>query len=336
MSVLVTGSNGFLGTALVERLLAHGQTDLRCFVRAGSDRARLEAVLRRHEAEQAEVFVGSLASVETAREALAGVDTVYHLAAAMRGSAADMFLSSVVASKNLLEAVIQMARPSKIVLVSSFGVYGVAQLPRGALVDESTPLENKPERRDIYSYSKLRQEQLFWDYQREHDLALVVLRPGVIYGPGGGGLSARIGVALPGVFLFLGGSNPLPLSYVDNCAEALVVAGRAANAVCEIYNVHDDDLPSCRQYFARYQREVGRVRSLPVPYPMLLAGSWLVERYHAYSQGQLPAIFTPHKTRSSWGGNRFSNDKLKALGWQQLVSTEEGMRRTFEALRLGG
>src|SRR5690606_2783769 len=103
--------------------------------------------------------------------------------------------------------------------VSSFSVYGIADQPRGVLVDETTPLETQPMRRDPYSQVKLRQEQLFWDYARAHGLSLAVLRPGVIYGPGGGAMSSRVGLNLPGVFLYLGGRNVLPLTYVDNCAE---------------------------------------------------------------------------------------------------------------------
>ncbi len=44
-------------------------------------------------------------------------------------------------------------------------------------------------------------------------------------------------------------------------------------------------------------------------------------------------MFTPYKTAALWGGNRFSNDKLKAIGYREVVSTQEGMRRTFEALK---
>ena len=45
MKTLITGSTGFLGSALVERLLAHGERDLRCFVRAGSKLERLLEVI---------------------------------------------------------------------------------------------------------------------------------------------------------------------------------------------------------------------------------------------------------------------------------------------------
>jgi nucleoside-diphosphate-sugar epimerase len=155
----------------------------------------------------------------------------------------------------------------------------------------------------------------------------------VIYGPGNTGISARVGLQLPGLFLYLGRDNLLPLSYVDNCAEALAIAGNAPQAVGEVYNVHDDDLPTCREYFASYRQNVKALKHLPVPYPALVLLSRVVEDYHHRSKGQLPALFTPYKTASSWKGNRFSNAKLKALGWHPIVPTSEGMRRTFEYQR---
>jgi nucleoside-diphosphate-sugar epimerase len=331
--VLVTGSTGFLGTALVERLLARGEKDLRCFVRGGSDTARLDDLARRYPDASVERFVGSLGSVESAKRAVEGVDVVYHLAASLLGAAADIFLNTVVASKNLLEAIAASGRPIKVVLVSSFGVYGVADLPRGHLVDESTPLESHPERRDLYSQAKLRQEKLFREYQAKYGFPLVVLRPGVIYGPRGSRISARVGLDLMGMFLYLGGKNVLPLTYVDNCAEAIAVAGQSAAAGGQTYNVVDDDLPSCADYLVRYRKEVKRLRVVPIPYPAMQGISTLVQKYNAFSKGQLPAIFTPYKTATSWKGNRFTNEKLKGLGWRPLVSTEDGISRTFAWFR---
>jgi nucleoside-diphosphate-sugar epimerase len=258
---------------------------------------------------------------------------VYHLAAGTGGAAADLFLNTVVASKNLLEAVLHRQHPARVVLVSSFGVYGTAGLARGALVDEDTPFETNPERRDLYSQAKLRQEKLFREYHQRHGLPLVVLRPGVIYGPGGSPISSRVGLSVPGLFLHLGGRNLLPLTYVDNCAEAIVVAGERGVADAQAYNVVDDDLPTCVDYLRQYQREVRTLRAVSLPYPASQALSWLCERYHEHSQGQLPAFFTRYRTATTWGGNRFSNAKLKSLGWQPIIPTDEGLRRTFADLR---
>ncbi len=334
MKILVTGATGFLGSALVERLLAHGERDVRCLVRTGSDRTRLDALAKSTPGDNGgsaiEPFVGSLSSKESAAAAIDGVGTVYHLAASLAGAPADMFLNTVVASKHLLDAVAAAHRPIKIVLVSSFGVYGVAELPRGGLVDEATPLEEHPERRDVYSQAKLRQEKLFHEYQAKVGFPLVVLRPGVIYGRGGSRMSVRVGLDLAGIFLHLGGDNLLPLTYVENCAEAIAVAGRSDAASGQAYNVVDDDLVTASDYLRRYRREIKPLRAVPVPYAALELGSRLVVRYHRWSKGQLPAIFTPYKTATSWKGNSFTNAKLKSIGWKPLVSTEEGLRRAFE------
>jgi nucleoside-diphosphate-sugar epimerase len=244
-----------------------------------------------------------------------------------------MYLGSVVTTRNLLDAMSARKKPPKLVHISSFGVYGVATQPRGSVVDERTPLEPHPERRDPYSQTKLRQEMLVWEYARKHGIPTVVLRPGVIYGPGGGAFSTRVGLDLFGLFLHLGRNNLLPISYVDNCAEAIAIAGKAPNADGEVYNVLDDELVTAARWLELYRERVKRIPTLRVPYPALALVSALVARYHTYSKGQLPAIFTPYKSATTWGGNRFDNAKLKSLGWRPIVTTEDGLTRAFDELK---
>lgn len=332
-AMLVTGSNGFLGVATAERLLARGTKKVRFLVRAGSDRRRLDKVLAKYPNSDARVVTGGLGSPKEAAALLDGVGIVLHLAAALSGPSAEMFLGTVVTTKNLFEAAAQQSPPPKIVLISSFGVYGVADLPKGHVVTEETPTEPHPERRDHYSHSKLRQEEVAFEYHRKRGVPLTVLRPGVIYGPGGGAFSSRVGLALPGAFLFLGGNNLLPLSYVDNCAEAICVAAENAKFDGDVYNVHDDDLVTAKDYLARYQKNVKKVRNVKVPFIATMALSHAVEWYHRHSKGQLPPIFTPYKTRAMWKGNGFSNAKLRSIGFRPIVSTDEGLARNFEYLR---
>lgn len=332
MTVLVTGATGFLGGALVRRLLDDGERSLVCLARPGPKGGRIAEVAARYPGAEVETVVGNLVDPAVATRAVRDVSVVYHLAAGLTGATADLFLNTVVTTKHLLEAALAAPHKPRVVLVSSFGVYGVAALGRGALVDESTPLETAPARRDPYSQAKLRQEKLAWEYAAR-GLPLSVLRPGVIYGPGGSPISSRVGLSLFGTFLFLGGDNLLPLTYVDNCADAIALAGRDERALGQIYNVVDDDLPTCAQFLKAYERNVRKLRKLRLPFGATLALGALVERYHAWSRGQLPAVFTPYKVRTSWGGNRFSNDKLKGLGWQPRIATGEGLDRTFSALR---
>jgi nucleoside-diphosphate-sugar epimerase/peptidoglycan/xylan/chitin deacetylase (PgdA/CDA1 family) len=332
MKVLVTGAAGFLGRALIERLLVHGYTDIRCNVRRQAGISRVDALFERYPHVRLEYCVGNLRYRDDAARAVDNVQLIFHLAAGKKGTAADLFLDSVVSSRNLLDAVADR-KPLRIVLVSSFGVYGVAGLCRGTQVNEQTVLEPHPERRDHYSFAKLRQEQLFWEYQRRNGFELVVLRPGVIYGPDGGHFSNRVGLTVGNWQLHFGGSNLLPLSYVDNCAEALVIAGTHQRAAGEVYNVHDNDLPTCREYLRAYKKNVTKIRSISVPYFAVQLLASMVAKYNRYSKGQLPAILTPYKAATQWGGNRFNNSKLRSIGWEQLVTTTEGLRRSFAAFR---
>jgi nucleoside-diphosphate-sugar epimerase len=333
MKILITGAGGFLGKAIVERLLAHGQTDLRAMVRDVAKAEGLRRIAAQYPDATVEIVSVNLRNPADIPPAIAGCGIVIHAAAALKGSAAEMFMDSVVASRNLLDAIVAAEDPPRVVVVSSFGVFGVAALPRFALIDEQTAMEEHPESRDIYSHSKLRQEQLFWEYRARRPFELVVLRPGVIYGPGTGHFSNRVGLNLFGIFLHLGGRNLLPLTFVENCAEAIVVAALQPGLDGEVYNVVDDDLLTASQYLRLYKQQVKPVRSIPVPYTAMMLLSRAVESYSTKSKGQLPAIFTPYKTRIMWGGNRFSNARLKSIGWKQLIPTREALNRTFAAFR---
>ena len=255
----------------------------------------------------------------------------------MKGAAAEIFTDSVVVSRNLLQALDTRTdlspRDTRVVVISSFSVYGVVPLGRGARIDEQTPLEANPELRDTYSHSKLRQEQLCHDLQRQAGFELVVVRPGVIYGPGGDHFSRRVGSQIGPLFFHFGGRNLLPLSYVVNCAEAIVVAGTHPDAAGQVYNIHDDDLPTASRYLRQYKKQVKHIRSVRLPYFVTRMLAWMLEIYHRRSKGQLPAVLTGYKVAATWGGNRFNNTKLHSLGWRQLVSTSDAMAHTFECFR---
>jgi len=112
-----------------------------------------------------------------------------------------------------------------------------------------------------------------------------------------------------------------------------VMAGQRPEADGQTYNVVDDDLVTAKQYLDRYRREVRPLRVLRVPYPLLWLGSWCVESYSTWSKGQLPPVFTRYRTATAWRPTRFTNAKLKALGWAPAVPTGEGLRRAFEWYR---
>ena len=330
MKVLVTGAAGFLGTRISERLLAAGEHDLRLHFRSAPS-ARIAEWSARYPAARIETIGANLLSRGSLDPLVAGVDCIIHAAAGMRGSAADMFANTVVGTRNLLEAAGE-AGVRRIVLISSFAVYRTIDLPDGALHDESVPIEPVGAEKGSYAYAKTRQEQIFEEYRQRFGFEAVILRPGAIYGPGTAPFSTRVGVQVAGFFFSLGGRATLPLSYVENCADAIVEAALRAPAG-GVYNVVDDDLPSCRDYLRAFRREVRPMRVVPVPYWALLAGSRLLASYHRRSKGQLPAGFPPYVVKSMYRPLRYSNEALKRLGWRQRVPTAEALALSFSHWR---
>lgn len=335
MKILVTGSSGFLGYHIVKRLLERGERDIVCLVRQLNKTEKLKALADNYPDAKIEFFQGNLISKDDARKVVNNIDIIYHCAASLKGAVSDMFLNTVVASKNLLDAIVNNGvNIKRIVLISSFSVYGVTDLPKNSVITENTPLEKNPVKRDAYSYTKLKQEMLFWEYYKKYKIPLVIVRPGVIYGPGGVAISTRVGIKLFGLFLHLGNGNLLPLTYVENCADAVILAGQVPDIEGEVFNIVDDDLPTSKEYLRMYKKYVKNIRSISIPYWMFYLFSILVEKYHKYSKGQLPDIFTPYKTASFWKGNRFDNSKIKQiLGWSPLIPTKKCLEQTFRYLK---
>jgi len=338
--ILVTGAAGFIGSRLIENLLDCGFRNLRCFVRPSSEMTRIEALRGRcPDGTSVEVFTGNLGSKEDCAAASKDVAVIYHLAAG-RGekSFADAFYNSVVTTRNLLEASINHQYLRRFVNMSSFSVYTNRQKPRWRLLDESCPVEQRAELRgDAYSFAKIKQDEIVAEYGKKFGVPYVIVRPGYVYGPGNEGITGRVGVGSFGLFLHLGGSNTIPFTYVDNCVEAITLAGLKRGIDGEVFNIVDDDLPSSRQFLRQYKRSVKSFKSIYVPHAASYVLCNLWERYSAWSEGQLPPAFNLRDWHVSWKKTYYSNYKLKArLGWAPIVSTAEGMTRFFEACRNRG
>jgi nucleoside-diphosphate-sugar epimerase len=326
--VLVTGSNGFIGRKVVEILLEYGFTDIRCFVRPSSDLTSLRSVLSRaSQTQNSSIVTGDLLSRDDCRRAVQGAVVVLHLAAGIDKSFAGAFMNSALATRNLVEAFLDYGQPKRFVNVSSFAVYSNLGMDRGATLDENAPLEDNPqERADAYCFGKLKQDEIVVKYGRERGLPYTIVRPGSVFGPGKKGITGRVGIDTFGFFIHLGGSNQLPLTYVDNCAEAIVLAGLKPGIEGEIFNVVDDDPLTSGEFLRAYKQAVGSFFNVRVPYfaAEMVCRWW--ERYSKASQGQLPPVFNRRRCAAEWKGNRFSNRKLhEKLGWQPRVKMKEAI-----------
>jgi nucleoside-diphosphate-sugar epimerase len=283
-----------------------------------------------------EIFEGNLLSHEDCTNISKDAQIIYHLAAG-RGekSFPDAYLNSVVITRNLLDACLEHGCLKRFVNMSSFAVYTNRDKPRGPILDETCPVEHSPALRgSAYCFAKVKQEEMVIEYGMKRNLPYVNIRPGVVYGPGNEQIHGRVGIGTFGIFLHLGGSNTVPLSYVENCAEAIVLAGIVKGIDGEVFNVVDDNLVSSRCFLRLYKKHVKRFSSIYVPRFLCYALCYLWEKYSAWSQGQLPDAFNRKVWHATWKKTVYTNEKLKQrLGWRQKVPTAEGLNKYFESCR---
>jgi nucleoside-diphosphate-sugar epimerase len=331
--ILITGAAGFIGSHVVQSLVNLGFRNLLCFTRPSSELAGIEAIVeRRTPGVRIQVIRGNLLSRVDCEAACKDAVVIIHLAAGTgEKSFPDAFMNSVVTTRNLLEATLCNARLQRFVLVSSFSVYTNRQKARR--LDEFCPIEEHPERRgDAYCYAKVKQEQMVSEYSKNFGIPYVVVRPGCVYGAGTSAITGRVGLGTFGLFLHLGGSNTIPFTHVENCADAIVLAGIVKGVDGEVFNVVDDDLPSSRDFLRQYKRNVRRFKSVYVPHVVGHALCFLWEKYSHWSMGQLPPTFTRSRWYKEWKKTSYSNEKLKhRLGWTPKISMEEGLRGFFQS-----
>jgi nucleoside-diphosphate-sugar epimerase len=335
--ILVTGAAGFIGVRVVRCLLNRGFRSIRCLVRPSSDLQRLQAVQAECDgAPRVEIFTGNLLSREDALAAAQGAAVILHLAAGTASkSFPDAFLNSVVTTRNLLDATLHHGCLKRFVSLSSFSVYSNQPDGRSGVLDESSPVEPHPQSRaEAYCYAKVKQDALVMDYGARHNLPFVLVRPGVVYGPGKRFIPGRVGIDSFGLFLHMGGANRIPFTFVDNCAEAIVLAGLVPGVEGQVFNVVDDHLPTSRQFLRAYKREVRRFPSVYLPKWASYLFCLVWEKSCAWLDGQLPPVLTRREWHAFWKSTTYSNDKLKQrLGWAPRVSSAEGLKLFFESCR---
>ena len=325
MKAFVTGATGFLGRRLVAELLERGH-EVTVLARPSAEPGA--------ELAGAHVVRGDLRRPDDAiAEAVLASDVVFHVAAVSSGNWRGMFAGTVLPTEWLLGVLRGGDWRGRLVLVSTFSVYGLNQVPEGAIVDENTPLEPEPGRRGDYAWTKWLQERMVRAFAREGEAEVVIVRPGAIYGPGRAfqeRLGRRVGSRL---LLLLGGRTLMPLNHVDNAASLLAECGENPAAAGEVFNAVDPDPPTQLEYFRWWRAGEGAgVLGLPVPLAVLRGFSrgYAVLERRTGGAVRAPGFFDPYVTGPVLRRFRFATDKpQRILGWTPPVDRDEARRRTF-------
>jgi 2-alkyl-3-oxoalkanoate reductase len=330
MNALVTGGGGFLGGAIVRRLVARGD-----HVRSLSRRLYPEL-----DALGVEQIQGDVADLDPTETVVAGCDVIFHVAAkaGVWGPYADYYRANVVGTQNIVAAC-RKHGVHRLVYTSSPSVVFDGRDLEG--VDESTPYPKHYEA--AYPKTKAEAERLVLAANGP-DLATVALRPHLIWGPGDNHLLPRIlerGRA--GRLRRIGRANKLIDSiYIDNAAGAHLLAADRLTPGSPIagkpYFLSNSepiplwDLINCILATAGIS-PVTRT----VPVWLAYTAGWLLETAYTLlgrrDEPPMTRFLARELTTSHWFNIAAAR---RDLGYEPKVSIAEGLRRVCQMPSAGG
>jgi dTDP-glucose 4,6-dehydratase len=311
-TVVVTGAGGFIGSALVEHLVAEG-AHVRAMLRYTSRGQRgcldelAEATMR-----DVDITLGDVRDVDAVREVLRGADAIFHLAALIGipysyEHPQEVIDTNVMGTSNVLIAAKELGTLERIVLTSTSEVYGSAlRIP----IDEEHPLQAQ----SPYSATKIAGDALGLSFHRSFAMPVTIVRPFNAYGPR---QSARaviptiISQALAGATLKLGTlETTRDFTFVEDTARGFAAVAASEDAVGQVVNLGSGTEVSIGDVVAKVAAIVGREFEVATDDQRLRPQKSEVSRLHSDS-----------------------TKALKLAGWRAEVPLDEGLRRTTEWIR---
>lgn len=299
--VLVTGATGFVGAHLCDRLLR--------------DKYEVCKAVRHKGSSKSEFVVGDVGSSTEWMEALAGVNSVYHLAARVHVGNEDSADALKAAREVNLYGTAKLARSCaesgvrRLVYISTVKVNGERTF--GVPFHE----DDAPDPHDAYSISKMEAEAALKEIASETGLEVVIIRPPLVYGPAVGANFMRLirlvgrGIPLPLASV----NNKRSLVYVGNLVDAMICCGTHPGAVGETFLVSDGEDVSTPDLIRRIAAAL-EVRSYLWPCPLFLLRR---AAYIAGKRSEIDRLLDSLVVDSSRICSR--------LGWQAPYSMSQGL-----------
>ena len=324
--VLVTGATGFTGAVLTRKLCERGAR-VRAIVRASSKRDELDEL-------PIEWIEGNVYDPATVERAVAGVEIIFHVAAAYReaGITNDMYSKVHVESTKLLaQAALKNPGFKRFVHVSTVGVHGHIENPPA---NEEYPFSPG----DVYQQTKLEAELWLRDFAPKHGLSFTVIRPAAIYGPGDKRLLKIFKMAAWPLIPVLGSARGqlYHLIHVDDLTEIFILAAVHPQAVGEVFIGGDPAALALTDILRIISSEYGRkARIVRIPaWPFF----WAAAVYEAVCRpfGWSPPIYR-RRVAFFTKDRSFDTSKVRnRLGYTYGQTTEEGLRATARWYRAQG
>jgi nucleoside-diphosphate-sugar epimerase len=331
MRALVTGSAGFIGSHVVERLAAAGHK-VRGLVRTTAQ----EAIVRGLGGEPVR---GDVTQPVTLRNAADGMDTIIHVAARVTdwGEWPAFEAATVRGTRNTLQSAVD-AGVRRFVLVSSVAVYDNRVGDRLHIVPEDTPHNGVGDRLlGHYSRAKVLAEEAAWEYHRRGELEVTALRPAWVYGP-------RDRTVLPRLVEYMntplscwfGRRDPVvdPI-YVTDVADCIILSATQPQASGNAYNVAPVEEIQLRHFLGRLCGTLNvSVPRWTINDKLILAIARGVEGVARWIGMRQPPFLTVGAVATLTCDRHYDPSKaIVELGWKPAVALEQGIELTARWFR---
>ncbi|MBI4391025.1 MAG: NAD-dependent epimerase/dehydratase family protein [candidate division NC10 bacterium] len=324
MRVLVTGGTGFIGSHVVEALLARGH-EVRCLVRDGRRLGWLAGL------PSVAATPGDLGDPDSLRSCVDGMDQVYHVAGLTKARGSREFLRvNAEGTRHLVQACLGARRPPRrLVYLSSLAAVG--PVPARIPCTEAAP----PRPASPYGWSKLGGEAAVLAAREQ--MHIIVLRPPVVYGPRDRAVWRFARWVARGLLPMPGGRpRRLSLCYIQDLVEALLAAGEGDVPSGEVFLVAGEGAFTWEEVGKAFGDALGvRPRVLRAPVPLLLALAAAAEAW-GWATGR-PPYLSRGKVREAAGDWLCDTSKAqRQLGVVPRIGLREGVVLTVKWYRDAG
>ena len=249
--LVVFGGTGFIGSHLVERLVAEGRPVRVVSRGADSGRPPFDSPL-------VEIMRGDVANRADVERAMAGMRQAVNLAHGGGGADWAEIKRTMVDSAVMAGECARAAGIERLVHVGS--IAGLYLGDPAEIVTGATPPDPEAQSRALYARGKAEADRALAAFARENGLDLVILRPGLVVGKGTAALHGGLGFANneQHVIGWNAGLNKLPFVLVEDVADAILRALAAPDAAGKSYNLVGDVRPTAREFVAQIGAATGR------------------------------------------------------------------------------
>lgn len=318
---LVLGATGFIGRELTRRLIQDGQR-VRVLVRSPGKLAEDLCDAR------LQCIRGDLSDPRALRDAMAGVECVYHLARVDARSWADYERDEIGVTRGIAEAAMD-AGVKRLIYTGTIDSYYAGI--RAGTITEDTALDPRIERRNLYARAKAKSEHLLMQMRRTHGLPIVILRPGIVIGRGGSPMHWGVGRWWYGAVCqtWGDGRNPLPLVLVEDVADALVLAAAVPGIEGESFNLVADPCLSAQDYLDEIDRfadfRIQRYATPILKFYLTDMAKWVVKVATRHADRRLPS-YRDWESRRQLAVFDCTRAKVR-LGWRPTSDRAELIRK---------